>query len=259
MTVVRLFRVMTVGLGLHFKMLSRSPFDLWIVVASPIIFATLAHFLFTGASQHSFLVAATASSVMGIWSSTTASGAGALQRQRRLGVLELLVGSPAPFWAVVLPITVAISAIGVYSLATGLVYVRVLFGTPIDVSSWAAFAAAVPATIVSIGLLGFLFTTSLVRFRSAFMIGNLFEWPVWMICGLLIPVAVLPSWLQPFSWLFAPTWGMRALRGAILGSGSPWADIGMCALLSLVYGVAGTLFLRVFMRSARANATLSLS
>ena len=33
--------------ALHFKMLSRSPFDLWVVIASPIIFATLAYFLFT--------------------------------------------------------------------------------------------------------------------------------------------------------------------------------------------------------------------
>jgi ABC-2 type transport system permease protein len=256
---VRQLRVMAVGLGLHFKMLSRSPFDLFIVVGSPIIFATLAHFLFTEGSQRSFLVAAVASAVMGIWSSTTASGSGALQRQRRLGILELLVASPTPFWAVVLPITVAISAIGIYSLATGLVYVRVLFDTPVDIANWTAFVAAVPATILSIGLLGFLFTSSLVRFRSAFMIGNLFEWPVWMICGLLIPVAVLPSWLQPVSWLFAPTWGMRALREAILGSGSPWVDMGMCVLLSIVYGVVGTVFLRFFMRSARINATLALS
>jgi len=252
-------RVFAVGLALHFKMLSRSPFDLFVVIASPLIFATLAYFLFEGESSSSLLVAALASGVMGIWSSTTASGAGALQTQRRLGVLELLVGTPTPFWAVVLPITVAISGIGIYSLAVGLAYVRLFYGVPIVVDSWPAFAAAVPATIVSIGCLGFLFASALVRYRSAFQIGNVFEWPVWMICGLLIPVSVLPGWLQPISWLFAPTWGMSALRGATLGTGRPWLDIAACAALAGAYLLAGIVFLRFFLHRARVDATLALS
>ena len=130
-----LVRVMLFGLGLHFKMLSRSPFDIFVVVASPLIFATLAYFLFQNGHGQSLLVAALASGVMGIWSTTTAQGAGALQTQRRMGILELLVAAPTPFWAVVLPITVAISAIGVYSLAIGLVYVRVLFGVAITIQT----------------------------------------------------------------------------------------------------------------------------
>ena len=256
---MQLARVVLVGLGLHFKMLSRSVFDLWVVVCGPIIFATLAYFLFQGEHGPKLLVAALASGVMGIWSSTTASGAGALQTQRRLGVLELLVASPTPFWAVLLPISIAISAIGIYSLLVGLLYVRVFFGVPISIHDWLAFLVAVPATIGAIGGLGFLFASALVRFRSAFTLGNLFEWPVWMLCGLLIPVAVLPAWLQPVSWAFAPTWGMRALRHATLGTGSRWVDIARCAVLAVIYLLAGTVFLRLFLDSARARATLALS
>ena len=254
-----LARVMLFGLGLHFKMLRRSPFDMFDVVASPLIFATLAYFLFQNGHGQSLLVAALASGVMGIWSTTTAQGAGALQTQRRLGILELLVASPTPFWAVVLPISVAISAIGVYSLAVGLIYVHVFYGVAITVHDWVAFVVAIPAAITAIGSLGFLFASALVRYRSAFMLGNLFEWPVWMISGLLIPVAVLPGWLQPASWLFAPTWGLRALRHATLGTGSPWLDIAVCTVLSGAYLVAGTFCLRVFIRSARARATLALT
>jgi ABC-2 type transport system permease protein len=257
--VLQILRVMRFGLGVHFKMLSQSPFDLWVVVASPVIFATFAHFLFGKGNGSAMLVAALASGVMGIWSSTTASGAGALQTQRRLGVLELFVASSMPFWSVLLPISVAISAIGVYSLATGLLYVRLLFGVPITIDNWIAFLAAVPATIAAIGSLGFLFASALVRFRSAFMLGNLFEWPVWMICGLLIPISVLPAWLQPVSWFFAPTWGMAALRGATLGTGHPWGDIGMCAALAIAYLLAGALCLRFFLNAARAKATLALT
>ncbi len=80
-----------------------------------------------------------------------------------------------------------------------------------------------------------------------------------MISGVLIPVAVLPGWLHPGSWLFAPTWGMRALRHATLGTGSPWLDVAVCAILSIAYLVTGSFCLRVFIRSARARATLALT
>ena len=58
---VSIARVMLFGLGLHFKMLSHSPFDMFVVVASPLIFATLAYFLFQNGQGQSLLVAALAS------------------------------------------------------------------------------------------------------------------------------------------------------------------------------------------------------
>jgi hypothetical protein len=65
--------------------------------------------------------------------------------------------------------------------------------------------------------------------------------------------------VQPVSWLFAPTWGMNALRAAMTGSGSPWDDMAMCGVLSLAYGALALACLHVFLRSARVNATLALS
>ena len=76
---------------------------------------------------------------------------------------------------------------------------------------------------------------------------------------LLIPIAVLPAWVAPVSWIFAPTWGMNALRESALGTGSPWGDVGMCVLLSVLYGVLGAGLLRYFLRSARRRGTLSLT
>lgn len=256
----RALRTVAVGFLLHFKQESRNPFFLWIVICTPLIYATMTYFLFQRGTDRSTLVtAAVGSALMGIWSLTTTAGASVLGRQRRLGILELLVAAPAPFWTTIVPITIAISAIGVYALVTGLVYVRLLFGVPVDVQDWGAFVVAIPPTIVSMGMFGFLFCAAFVRFRAAWAVGNLFEFPVWTITGLLIPVVLLPTWVEPLSWLAAPTWGMSALRAAALGTSSPWKDLAMCVLLSLVYAGIGMALLRVFLRSARARGTLALS
>ena len=141
---------------------------------------------------------------------------------------------------------------------TGLIYVRFLFGVPVSVADWPAFIVAVPPTILSIGMLGFLMGSAFVRFRAAWMVGNLFEFPVWTICGFLIPLALLPSWVEPVAWVLAPTWGMSALRNAALGD-SAWPDIGMCVLLSIIYAVLGGVLLKAFLRLARERATLGLT
>ncbi|MFV1134919.1 hypothetical protein QML35_27265, partial [Klebsiella pneumoniae] len=70
-----------------------------------------------GAGPETLLLASLGATVMGIWSITTVGAADAIQRQRWAGVLELLVAAPTPFWAVLLPITIATSTIGIYALA----------------------------------------------------------------------------------------------------------------------------------------------
>lgn len=256
----RLARVLGLGLALHFKHLTRNAFDVSVTTIWPIVWATLAYLMFrAGSGPEPLLLASLGATVMGIWSVTTVGAADAIQRQRFAGVLELLVAAPAPFWAVLLPITIATSAIGVYSLASTLLWGRFLFGIPLHLEHPLLFVLAIPPAIVSIGLLGFLLSSVIVRFRAGWAVGNMLEYPVWLVTGLLIPVAVLPGWVEPLSWALAPTWGMHALRDAAAGGGSPLAAIGMCVLLSGVYAVAGSLLLGRFLGSARRHATLSLT
>ena len=60
--------------------------------------------------------------MMGIWSATLFGSGGAIQWQRWQGTLELLVGAPPPFVAVLLPLTVATSTIGIYSVVATLAW-----------------------------------------------------------------------------------------------------------------------------------------
>ena len=58
-----------------------------------------------------------------------------------------------------------------------------------------------PATVVAIGMLGFLLAVSFVRYRTAWALGNLLEYPVWLICGFLVPLTLFPDWVRPISWV----------------------------------------------------------
>lgn len=255
---MNVLRVIGRGWLLQVKMLSRSWFDGFLGVVWPLFFATTAYLMFDAGDDRGLVSAAVGASVMGIWSSTSTAGAGAIQRERWQGTLELLAASPAPFAATVLPITLAMSTVGLYSMVATAAWGRLLFGISIPVEHPWALAAAVVATVTSVGMFGFLLSVSVVRFRAAWALGNMLEYPIWLVCGFLVPLSLLPSWVHPIAWALAPTWGVRAIREAALG-GSPLPEIALAVAIASTYAVAGTLLSRRLLHSARAGATLSLS
>ena len=155
--------------------------------------------------------------------------------------------------------TIAMATIGIYSMIATLVWGRLVFGIEVEVGDPLAFALAVPATVVSIGALGFLLAVAFVRFRQAWALGNMLEYPVWLVSGFLVPLTLFPDWVLPISWVLAPTWGVSAIRGAALG-GSPYGDIALAlAPRRRATPSLGILLLERALRAARAKATLSLS
>jgi len=244
---------------LHVKMMSRSAFDGLLAILWPIFFATVAFFMFrTGLGSQALGPVGLAAAVMGIWTATSVPASSALQRERWAGTLELLVVAPSNFALILLPITLAASTIGLYCVAGTLLWARVLFGIHIVIAHPLFFALGLFATVVTIGSLGFLMAVSFVRSRRGWALGALLEYPIWIVCGFLVPVSILPGWVRPISWALGPTWGMRAVREAAYG-GSPLVPLVVCLALAATYLALGVLVLRFVLNSARRSATLSLA
>ncbi len=251
-------RLLAVGWLLQVKMLSRSSFNGILGIIYPLFFATVAFLMYRAGSPHALLYASLGASVMGVWSATSTSAGSALQRERWHGTLELLVSAPAHFSLVMLPVTIAMSTVGLYSMAATLAWGRLLFGIGLHVVHPLLFCVSIVVTVVSIGLFGFLMAVAFVRYRTAWALGNMFEYPVWLISGFLVPIERFPHWVRPISWVLAPTWGMNAIRQSALG-GTPLPDVGLCAALGLAYLAVGVAVVGVLLRSARARATLALT
>jgi ABC-2 type transport system permease protein len=252
-------RLLAVSWWLQFKMIMRSPFDGFGNVIYPLFFATTAFFVFrAGDSPRTLIYASFGAAVMGMWSSVSTSAGSAMQRERWWGTLELLVSAPRHFGLILLPSTLGLATVGVYNLVATLLWGRFAFGINLTIEHWLLFALSILATVLSFAGLGFLFAVSFVRFRAAWVLGNFFEYPVWLICGFLVPLALLPTWVHPISWALAPTWGMNAIRESALG-GTPLPDLLACLGLGVVYVTVGVLVTDRVLRAARQSGTLSLT
>lgn len=254
-----MMRALVTGFVMHFKMLARGGMELSGVTFWPIIYATLGNYMYRAGHQtHGLFYVTLGATMMAMWTSTAFACGGAIQRQRYLGTLELMVASPVPFLVVLLPITLAATALGVYALVVSIGVSYLVYGIPITVVHPLLFLLSLPLAILAIGALGLLMASVLVVYRYANSLATSSEYPVWLVCGLLAPLTLLPAWVHPISWLLAPTWGMAALRNSALGGRALW-DLGMCLAVTAAYALLAAVFIANFERMARRQATLALT
>jgi ABC-2 type transport system permease protein len=256
---MKALRLVYAGFSMNLKMLSTSSFFLLTSIVQPVIFATIAFYMFqSGGRSGTLLYAALGSGMMGVWSTTLFSSGGMIQWQRWQGTLELGVAAPPSLTWVYLPFTLANAFVGGYALVATLAWGWLLFDVPLHfVHPW-LFALAVPAAILSLALFGLLLAATFILYRHANALSNLLEYPVWVLSGLLFSIALLPSWTRPLSWALPPYWGIEAIRHAALG-GEVWGALAMAMLLGALSVVAATYALGWFEQLARDRATLSLT
>lgn len=233
-------RLLARGWMIHTKHLSSSAFFILLSAVQPVVFASVAFYVFRAGDRSSALVyAAIGAGMLSLWHTTLVGSGQALTLLRTAGILELLVVAPAPFVFVLAPMTLATASVGLYSLAATLAWGWLLFDMPLHVEHPVLLAAAIPSTVFGLGMLGMVLGSVFVRHRYANALTNLLVYPVWLISGMLVPVTLLPAWLRPVSWLLPSTWGAQAIRESILG-GRPVFAIAACLGLGIGYRLLAT-------------------
>lgn len=244
---------------LQFKILAISPFEGFLCIVFPLMFATAALLVYqVNDDPAAMLYAGLGAAAMGIWTAMMVPASSLLNRERWQGTLELVVAAPTRFSLVILPITLAMATIGLYSVVATIVWDRYVFGIDLQVESWPFFLAGVLLSALTIAEIGFLLAVTAVRYRTSWALGAALEYPGWLLCGFVIPLELLPDVLRPFSYALPTTWAVEAMRVAAVG-GAPWRELGLCLAVGTAYAVLAAVLGVRLIDSARRNATLALT
>jgi ABC-2 type transport system permease protein len=251
-------RLLGIGWWLQLKMRSRSAFDGALAIAWPIFFSTSIFLIYRQQTDTTSLLAASiGASVMGIWTAATTTAASSLQNERRQGTLELLVLAPRPLALTVVPIILSMATIGIYSLVATLLWGKFVLGIALVISNVPMFILGCVVIAVTVAAMGFILALGSVRYRTSWALGAVVELPVWLICGFVVPLSILPAWVAPISWAIPITWAVDAVKAAAVGS-VQWGDVLLAIGISVVYFAVGAYLSRVLVNSARRNASLTL-
>jgi ABC-2 type transport system permease protein len=89
------------------------------------------------------------------------------------------------------------------------------------------------------------------------------EYPIWLVCGFLVPIALLPEWVRPISWARAPTLQYASVpclfaMTQTIASERYRHTLG-CMAVGVAYLAAGFALLSFFETRSRRVATLEIA
>ncbi|GDX80869.1 transport permease protein [Deltaproteobacteria bacterium] len=146
-----------------------------------------------------------------------------LAREKELGTLEQVLVSPIPTWVLMLGKTLPFVGIGLFNVLTSLTVGAWLFGVPLHGDPTFLFAATLAYLMSTLGAGLFVSTMSNSQ-QQAFLGGFLFMMPAMLLSGNMTPLAAMPEWLQPLTYLNPLRYYIQVLRGSLL-RGAGWAEM----------------------------------
>jgi ABC-2 type transport system permease protein len=251
-------RVAVFSAWLMLKILMRSRVTFVAALVQPVVVAVVVAENYEAGRGTLTLANLMGAAVVGAWASVLFFAGGQLLRERRQGTLEVLVSTPAPLAAVTGGKSLAAAFLSVYSLVAVVLVATIGYGVPFDVASPVAFALAVVVMVAGLAVMGLLVSALFVVHRQAAMFQNMLEYPVWLLCGLLVPFASLAPPLRVLGAVLLPTWVTQSLSDALSGEPAT-TPLLLGVAVAAVYLVAGRWLLVVAERRATVDATLPLA
>jgi ABC-type multidrug transport system permease subunit len=135
------------------------------------------------------------------------------------------------------------------------------YGTSLGIANPLMFLLALVLTMASLSALGVVFCSAFLLSRSAQVMTNGLEIPIYVASGSMFPVALLPFWSHPISYSLGPTWGIDAIRyaadAAYVGLGfGYWVDVLVVFASTVVYLAIGFWLFIVVEKKVRRDASL---
>lgn len=254
------WRVAVIAAEMSLKMAAADAFIIFGVLFQPLIIALLGMWMLQGRGGDFAIFVVVGSGMTGLWSNLLFVSGNSITQERWVGTLEMMAGIPTPLQVVVFGKNIANVLQSLVSMIASYGLVAIFFGYSLTIVQPGLFFVSLIFTVVSFVCFGLMIAPVFVLNPDVQRWQNGLEYPVYILGGFLFPIALLPGWTTPVSYVLAPYWAARALH--ITSSGGDFNELlvcwGMMLLLGVIYvAISGRLF-KVMMRRARIQATLGV-
>jgi ABC-2 type transport system permease protein len=255
-------RVVWTVFYLHLKQIVTNGRLVFFVLGQPLIVALLAIYMLRDKQDFQAIYVVVGSAMGGLWTGTLFFSVHNVNTERVLGTLEEIVGSPTHLATVIVGKTLANTTLSLSSMLLSYPLAWLLLDYRMTLAHPFLFGLSLLLTVLAMVSLGLAISPFMSLNVS---IGdwaiNIAEMPVYILGGFLFPIAVLPTWTRPLSYVLAPYWAARALHATSSGGdslGPVFASWGLLVGFSVIYWFISAWLFRVLLRRAREEATLGL-
>ena len=153
--------------------------------------------------------------------------------EKRSRSFERLLLSPIPLNLLMLAKTSGAVFFGVLNAFVPII--MAIFLTDLSGTIWVMLIPAIILIAISSTFLGLFIAVSVSEVFEAQTFSNFFRFPMIFLCGLFFPIAKLPFFLRPLSYLFPLTYGADILHTAFEGQNSMpiWLDFMLISVFCI--------------------------
>ena len=234
----------------------------FIIVIQPIIFAFITYMMYKGSGKENFVAyVVLGTGILNLWSVITFSSAGDIERERFMGTLEVISSTPANFQIIILGKVIGNTFLGLMSMLITFIFVLAAYQVRMTIEHPMIFIASLLISLISFMGISMLMATFFTLSRNARALMNVLEYPVFILCGILFPIDILPYWTRSLSYILSPTWAVKILRESVLGIENYQVfvtNIIILLAISGIYFVLSAVFFKKIDKQTRIKATLGV-
>ncbi|GAA2843835.1 ABC transporter permease [Crossiella cryophila] len=237
----------------------RTPDLLHVLVTAPLFTV-----VFLAISEHAgrrdlAAYAVLAPCLMSLWAIALFIAGEVITQERHWGTLEALVATPARFSTLVTARITAVTLFGSLSFGEAWLVAAAGFGIVLPIEHPVLFLTCLLASALAMAGTASTLAAVFVVAPSARIVQNTLSYPFYLLAGVLVPVHLLPEWVQPLSKVIFLSWSSDLLRDTLSPApvAAPAARLAVICLLGLAGHAAGALLMRRFLRRVREQGTLS--
>lgn len=259
--VFKYWRTMLMVANITFRLQIFDTFILFGVLVQPIIIALLAMWMLQGKGPDAAIFVIVGSGMTGLWSTLLFVGGNSINDERWEGTLESLIAVPTPLPLIIFGKNIANVAQSLLSMIASYLFVVVVFDYPFHLNNPWMFSISLLFTVFAFICFGLILSPIFLVSPGVGRFQNAMEFPVYILSGFLFPIALLPGWTTPVSYLLPTYWAAQALHGTSSGmatSSQVYFYWGMLVLFSILYLIGANLLFKRVLVKARSDASLSL-
>ncbi|MFP4364685.1 MAG: ABC transporter permease [Spirochaetia bacterium] len=252
-------RVVKASMGLTLKQNMIDAFIIFTILIQPLIVAILGIWMLQGKGPEYAIFVVVGSGMSGLWSSLLYISGNSINVERWFGTLETLTGVPTSLQVITLGKNLAHVIQSLFSMLGCYILASFIFGYPLSIQMPLLFFVSLVFTVIAFVAFGLIISPLFILNPMIQRWQNGLEFPVFIISGFLFPIAMLPIWTRPISWIFPTYWAAKALHITAEAQGTLTEVItcwGILLFSAAVYGFLSHWFFKTMVRKAKVDATL---
>lgn len=254
-----LFSTFKIHLGQSFN---RATFR-FCIIFQPILYSFILYIMYKDSTHINYVnYVVLGSGIASLWSALCFSSAGDIERERYMGTLENIFCAPTRFTTIILGKILANTILGLSSLFISIIFIKISFNGNFYIAHLNLFLLSFILMIFSFICIAMVIAPIFTLSRNARALMNCMEYPIFILCGIVFPINLLPKWVRPISYILSPTWATDLLRQSSLGVTDFslfYQKIIILLILCLVYlSISMRLFAKID-RLTRIKATLGVN